>query len=128
MVLRDDAKDVGARNSRRIAALYAGPLASFEVVHGLLDRVMEVMRVPFVDAASLNAAGRTGKASGYSLVASNADRAFFPGRQASVMVGGVKVGTLGVVHPEVLGKFEPAIVHPCSALEIDLEWAMERVL
>ena len=33
--------------------------------------------------------------------------------------GGENIGTLGIVHPDVLQKFD--IVNPCSILELDLE-------
>jgi len=47
------------------------------------------------------------------------DPAFFPGRAADIMFNGKVIGQMGVVHPEVLGKFE--ITNPCAALEINLE-------
>ena len=66
------------------------------------------------------------------------DPAFFPGRAASIMyrapskksklaavkaalgaVQDAEIGTLGVLHPSVLEKFE--IGYPCSALEFNLE-------
>lgn len=44
----DPTKDVGARNVRRICALYSSATgAGFEVVHGLLDRVMTANGVAF---------------------------------------------------------------------------------
>ena len=36
-----------------------------------------------------------------------------------VVVGGKEVGIFGIVHPDVLSKFD--IVNPCSVLELDLE-------
>ena len=47
VVLKDVAKDVGARNKRHLCAVYYGVVPGFEVVHGLLDRVMQVLQVPF---------------------------------------------------------------------------------
>lgn len=37
---------VGARNERRLVAVYCAKESGFEVVHGLLNRVMEVLGVP----------------------------------------------------------------------------------
>jgi hypothetical protein len=37
--------DVGARNVRRMVASYTGLTAGFEVVHGLVDRVMTLVQV-----------------------------------------------------------------------------------
>ncbi|XP_020858476.1 phenylalanine--tRNA ligase beta subunit isoform X3 [Phascolarctos cinereus] len=45
--------------------------------------------------------------------------AFFPGRCAEVFVKGQSVGKLGVLHPDVITKFE--LTMPCSALEISVE-------
>uniref|UniRef100_A0A673A535 phenylalanine--tRNA ligase n=1 Tax=Sphaeramia orbicularis TaxID=375764 RepID=A0A673A535_9TELE len=44
---------------------------------------------------------------------------FFPGRCAEVFVHGKSVGRLGVLHPDVINRFE--LTMPCSALEIDIE-------
>uniref|UniRef100_A0A7N8WKJ2 Phenylalanine--tRNA ligase beta subunit n=1 Tax=Mastacembelus armatus TaxID=205130 RepID=A0A7N8WKJ2_9TELE len=44
---------------------------------------------------------------------------FFPGRCAEVFVRGKSVGRLGVLHPDVISRFE--LTMPCSALEIDIE-------
>jgi len=38
VMLQDAGSDVGARNERRVAALFTGPTAGFEVVHGIVDR------------------------------------------------------------------------------------------
>ena len=40
IVVKDDSQERKARNVRRCAALYTGRKAGFEVVHGLLDRLM----------------------------------------------------------------------------------------
>ncbi len=43
IVLQDPKNRVGARNQRNAAALYIGPTAGMEIIHGLVDRVMEVL-------------------------------------------------------------------------------------
>jgi phenylalanyl-tRNA synthetase beta chain len=68
---------------------------------------------PGTDAAAADA-----KTGGYSW-APSAHPSFFPGRQATVAVGGQEVGVFGVVHPEVLAAFD--VVNPVSALELNLE-------
>lgn len=45
--------------------------------------------------------------------------AFFPGRCAEIFVGGQSIGKLGVLHPDVITKFE--LTMPCSSLEINIE-------
>lgn len=117
VVLLDPARDVGARNCRRLLVLYSSTKAGFEVVHGVLDRVMQVMgvsadRVHGYTTEAFDA--RAGSADGAA-----ADGAWFPGRLARVLLRGVEVGRFGVVHPEVLAKFD--VVNPCSALELDVE-------
>uniref|UniRef100_A0A8D3CFW4 Phenylalanine--tRNA ligase beta subunit n=1 Tax=Scophthalmus maximus TaxID=52904 RepID=A0A8D3CFW4_SCOMX len=44
---------------------------------------------------------------------------FFPGRCAEIFVRGKSVGRLGVLHPDVINRFE--LTMPCSALEMDIE-------
>ena len=102
-------KDVGARNERRLCAVNYNKSPGFEVVHGLLDRIMQLLEVPF-DAT------KTG--SGYHLKAAD-DETFFPGRCAHVVVDGLPVGILGVLHPDVITGFDLNL--PCSALELNIE-------
>jgi phenylalanyl-tRNA synthetase beta chain len=56
VILKDDEAEVGARNERRLCAVNYNKHAGFEVVHGILDRVMQVLEVPW------------DKTNGYSLV------------------------------------------------------------
>lgn len=37
--------DVGARNNRRLCAVYYNKSPGFEVIHGLMDRVMQLLEV-----------------------------------------------------------------------------------
>lgn len=112
VVLKDEKKDVGAKNERRLCAINCNKTPGFEIIHGLLDRVMAVLDVtPTVDKEK-------DPAEGYHIRKSS-DPAYFPGRAAEVVYKGVKVGVMGVLHPEVLGKFE--IVNPCAAFEINIE-------
>lgn len=46
MVLLAPEREVGARNERRLVAVVCNKEAGFEVIHGLLNRVMEVLGVP----------------------------------------------------------------------------------
>lgn len=47
------------------------------------------------------------------------DSTFFPERCADVMYKGEKIGTLGILHPEVILEFD--LLLPCSCLEINIE-------
>lgn len=112
VVLLDENKDVGARNERRFCAINCNKTPGFEVIHGLLDRFMTILNVkPTQDKLKK-------PDEGYH-IRKGSDPAFFPGRTADVVYNGKVVGQMGVVHPEVLGKFE--ITNPCAAVEINLE-------
>uniref|UniRef100_A0A8C4YDS4 Phenylalanine--tRNA ligase beta subunit n=1 Tax=Gopherus evgoodei TaxID=1825980 RepID=A0A8C4YDS4_9SAUR len=106
IVVKDSTKDVGARNQRNLCAIYYNKNPGFEVIHGLLDRVMQLLAVP------------PSKESGYLIKAAE-DSAFFPGRCAEIFAKGQSIGKLGVLHPDVITKFE--LTMPCSALEINIE-------
>ena len=47
------------------------------------------------------------------------DPTYFPGRCADIIVKGKSIGRLGVLHPDVISKFELNL--PCAALEINIE-------
>jgi len=112
VVLKDDEKDVGARNERRLCAVNCGKTPGFEIIHGLLDRVMQILEVkPTED--------KQNKADEGYHIRKGTDGSLFPGRSAEVVYEGKVIGILGVLHPDVLGKFE--IVNPCAILEINVE-------
>ncbi|GJU10595.1 phenylalanine--tRNA ligase beta subunit, cytoplasmic [Tanacetum coccineum] len=108
----DETKDVGARNCRQLTALYCGATSGFELIHGLVDRIMEVTGNPFVlpgDSTVPN--------TGYYIEQSK-DPEFLEGRQASIIYKGKRIGTFGIVHPQVLENF--GIPDPCSLVELDI--------
>uniref|UniRef100_A0A3Q1AKV2 Phenylalanine--tRNA ligase beta subunit n=1 Tax=Amphiprion ocellaris TaxID=80972 RepID=A0A3Q1AKV2_AMPOC len=123
VVLKDETKDVGARNSRRFCAVYYNKSPGFEVIHGLLDRTMQLLEV------------KSARGEGYHIQAADEHvkfsthfsifpyiyyySTFFPGRCAEIIVRGKTVGRLGVLHPDVINRFE--LTMPCSAMEIDIE-------
>lgn len=112
VVLKTDERDVGAKNQRRFCAVHCNKTPGFEVIHGLLDQYMNVLDIkPTTD--KVNEPNQ-----GYH-IRKGEDGAFFPGRAAEVIYNGQPIGMMGVIHPEVLTKFE--IVHPCAALEINVE-------
>ncbi|KAI4882224.1 hypothetical protein NFI96_025672 [Prochilodus magdalenae] len=106
VILKDDSTEVGTRNNRRLCALYYNKSPGFEVIHGLLDRVMQLLEV------------RPDRKDGYYIQAAE-DSVFFPGRCAEVFAHGKSIGHLGVLHPNVISNFE--LNMPCSALEIDIQ-------
>lgn len=52
-------------------------------------------------------------------IVSPTDPTFFPGRCGQVIVNGKPVGIVGVLHPDVISRFDLNL--PCAALEIDIE-------
>ncbi len=46
VILLDDSTESGARNERRLAAVICSKESGFEIIHGLLNRIMEVLDVP----------------------------------------------------------------------------------
>jgi len=56
VVLNDPLAETGARNQRHLAAVYYNKHSGFEIVHGLLDRIMQLLEVPWKTGYSLRAA------------------------------------------------------------------------
>ncbi|KAK4686942.1 phenylalanyl-tRNA synthetase beta chain, partial [Tremellales sp. Uapishka_1] len=148
VAVQDRTAERQARNYRRLCALYMDRKAGFEVAHGLLDRVMQILSVPFIESA------KSEKPYGYYIAAVE-DATYLPGRAASIYYRpradvksaeptpsttsplhtlattlksalpsssssrDIVIGSLGILHPTVLTNFE--LSRPCSALEIDVE-------
>jgi len=127
VVLKAKEKDVGARNQRRLGALYYAKTPGFEIIHGLLDRIMQVLEAHFVLQTAEIPKDKRDKSIIYHLESRN-DSAYFPGRCAAISISigtenvGVsneEIGLMGVLHPDVIEAFELAM--PCSCLEITIE-------
>ncbi|VVC94492.1 unnamed protein product [Leptidea sinapis] len=106
VVLKDNNVETGARNERRLCAVYSGRSGGFQFVHGLLDRLMTLLGQPWSNTQ------------GYCLRQCS-DGAYFPGRCAEVFLKGDVIGKIGVIHPDVLAAFD--LTNPCSAVEINVE-------
>lgn len=114
VVFKDTSLERQSFNARHFAAIFAGKSSNFEIVHGLMDRLLKALRCEFK--------GTGGRA--YWLEATD-DSMFFPQRGAKIMYRETKgsepivLGTIGVFHPEVLEKFELPFV--CTGFEIDIQ-------
>ena len=97
--------DTGAKNVRKVTACVLDQVSNFEVIHGLLDLVMLKVGATFVKD--------------YCLENDCDDPRFLPTRGFSVILGGKKVGSMGVLHPDVLNNFE--IKYPVQSLELDFD-------
>ncbi|KAG5565415.1 hypothetical protein RHGRI_001338 [Rhododendron griersonianum] len=82
---------------------------SANLIHGLVDRVMEAIGCQFV---------QSGDNAGYYLERAD-EPEFLPGRQASIIYKGKRIGAFGIVHPEVLNNFD--IPDACSFVELNIE-------
>jgi len=138
VVFKDTSRERQARNERHAAAVWCNKSAGFEIVHGILDRAMKMLEVPRIASDAFKAE------TGY-YIKETSDPMYFPGRAATIFYrpapdkpktsplesikqriesvlhisDDIKIGTLGILHPTVLEKFE--IGFPCSALEFTLE-------
>jgi phenylalanyl-tRNA synthetase beta chain len=97
----DNTTDTGAKNHRKICIMQLNTQASFEVLHGTLGLLMTK-----IGAQTFNKKGEVDfKAFSLQEHAADEDKKYFPMRGANVLLGGQKIGTIGVLHPEVLDKF-----------------------
>ncbi|KAI9883670.1 MAG: hypothetical protein M1823_004552 [Watsoniomyces obsoletus] len=119
IALKDSSLERKSRNERHFAAAFCGKTSGFEVVHGLLDRIMSMLKSAFVTHEE----GLEGTdVDGYWIEEAD-DPTFFPGHAASIHVRlngqQSKIGIFGILHPTVLNRFE--LRYPVSTLEINLE-------
>ncbi|CCT71372.1 probable phenylalanine--tRNA ligase alpha chain [Fusarium fujikuroi] len=130
VVFKDESQERKARNERHFAAAWYGRTSGFEVVHGLLDRVLLMLRTAFLTheeglsgkSVDFEVKENPGKPDGYWIQELD-DATFFAGHAASVYLrlGGKerRIGEFGILHPTVLEKFD--LKYPVSTLEINLE-------
>ena len=111
-----------SRNERHFAAAWYGKTSGFEIVHGLLDRIMLMLKSTFITKEE-GLGDDTETAQFRYWIQEVNDKTFFPGHAASIHVGVGKqdyvVGVFGILHPTVLEKFE--LKYPVSTLEMNLE-------
>lgn len=130
---------VGAKNVRKLAAVYAGPTSGFEIIHGLVDRIMTLTEVApeaeYVSTSVKKAQAeeeryRVSKEGWFYTIAplpadAHEFNMYFAGRAAQVLVTKpgsdqkIRLGTFGILHPNVLKNFD--ILYPSSVMELDLE-------
>jgi len=127
-------KDLGqerkSRNERHFAAAWYGKTSGFEIVHGLLDRVLLMLKTAFL----IHEGGLEGKEPDYKVTEEPSkpdgywieeidEPTFFAGHGAAIYLRlsgkTVRIGEFGILHPTVLEKFE--LKYPVSTLELNLE-------
>ncbi|RDW84581.1 hypothetical protein BP6252_02171 [Coleophoma cylindrospora] len=119
-----------SKNERHFAAAWYGKTSGFEIVHGLLDRVLLMLKTAFVTHEE----GLEGKKLQYDVkedpskpdgywIEEIDEPTFFSGHAAAIFLRlngkAVRIGEFGILHPTVLDKFE--LRYPVSTLEINLE-------
>ncbi|KAI9811389.1 MAG: phenylalanine--tRNA ligase subunit beta [Thelocarpon impressellum] len=119
VAFKDESLERKSRNERHFAAAWCGKTSGFEVVHGLLDRVMAMLKSAFIRHEE----GLEGKGTDGYWIEEVDDPTFFPGHAAAIHVRArgeeAVVGAFGIMHPSVLEKFE--LRYPVSTLEMNLE-------
>lgn len=79
VAFKDPSAERKSRNERHFAAAWCGKTSGFEVVHGLLDRLMMMLSV------GLTEQGKMEKQMGY-WIEETKEETYFPGRAANVLV------------------------------------------
>ncbi|KJX96861.1 phenylalanyl-tRNA synthetase like protein [Zymoseptoria brevis] len=118
---QDKSLERRSRNERHFAAAWYGKSSGFEQVHGLMDRIMLMLRAKFIEKAE-DREKVTHKQRYWIEEVENPT--YLAGHAAAIMLsldGGVpaRIGTFGILHPTVLKHFD--LPFPTSTLEINLE-------
>ena len=110
-----------SRNERRFAAAWYGKTSGFETVHGLLDRVLLMLKTAFLThdeglkgkKLEFEVTEDPSKADGYWIEEID-EPTFFPGHAAAIYLRlsgkQVRIGEFGILHPTVLENFELRLV------------------
>ncbi|KAI9897085.1 hypothetical protein N3K66_008107 [Trichothecium roseum] len=112
---KDSSQERKARNERHFAAAFCSKTSGFEMVHGLLDRIMMMLRIKNIDTDNQNS-------DGYWIEELHEDT-FFHGYAAAILLRqngkAGRIGEFGILHPSVLEKFD--LKFPISTLEFNME-------
>lgn len=120
VVFKDDKLERKAYNERHWAAIYVGKNSGFEIIQGLLGKIMQTFRTEWIADYGAAASGR-----GYWIEEDDSVKTYFPGRGAKVMFRSKEgaepkqIGHLGVLHPEVMMNFD--VPFAASFVEVNAE-------
>jgi len=140
VVVRDNDKEVGARNERRCAALICDNKSSFETIHGLIDHVLiklgcrsdVALKEDALAADKAKAAGHPAKkpfkGKVYALTPGE-DPMFLAGMCANIVIEDTVIGVAGVLRPDVCdppmptdgGKKAWSLRLPVTCMEFNVE-------
>ncbi|KAI5966877.1 FRS1 [Candida pseudojiufengensis] len=119
IVLKDDSLERRAFNQKNWAAIYAGKTSGFEYIQGLLGKIMQTMRTPWLENP------KDDKRRGYWIEEDKSKTTFFEGRGAKILFRSKdnneakEIGSIGVLHPEVMNFFD--IPYAASSVELNAE-------
>ncbi|KAH7360609.1 hypothetical protein BKA65DRAFT_473754 [Rhexocercosporidium sp. MPI-PUGE-AT-0058] len=106
VAFKDESLERKSRNERHFAAAWYGKTSGFEVVHGLLDRVLLMLKTAFVTHEE---GLESKKIDGYWIEEID-EPTFFAGHAAAIYLRvdgkAERIGEFGILHPTVLDKFE----------------------
>ncbi|CCD26087.2 phenylalanine--tRNA ligase subunit beta NDAI_0G03100 [Naumovozyma dairenensis CBS 421] len=120
VVFKNNSLERKAYNERHWGAIYVGKNSGFEIIQGLLGKIMQTFRTEWIADYG---AGSTGR--GYWIEQDDSLSTYFPGRGARVMFRSKEgenakvVGNLGVLHPEVMNNFD--VPFAASFVELNAE-------
>lgn len=120
VVFKNDALERKAYNERHWGAIYVGKTSGFEIIQGLLGKLMQTFRTEWIADF-----GKANAARGYWIEPTDEHATYFPGRGANVIFRareGIQpqvIGTLGVLHPEVMKNFD--VPYAASFVELNTE-------
>ncbi len=111
-----------SRNERHFAAAYLGKGSGFEVVHGLMDRIMLMLKSAFITSEE-GLESKKPEETTYWIEEAD-EPTFYEGHAADIYLrigskSAQKIGVFGILHPTVLEKFE--LKYPVSTLELNIE-------
>ncbi|CAF0808528.1 unnamed protein product [Rotaria sp. Silwood1] len=101
----------GSRYERCLCEIYYNHTPGFEIIHGLLDRIMTLVKVSYNE-------NKTNDIDDY-LNNQYENSVFFPDQHAEIIVYGKNLDAIGVLHPNVIEHF--GLKSPCSILELNIE-------
>ncbi|CCE62679.1 hypothetical protein TPHA_0D00350 [Tetrapisispora phaffii CBS 4417] len=120
VVFKNEQLERKAYNERHWGAIYVGKNSGFEIIQGLLGKIMQTFRTNWLIDYGVSSSGR-----GYWIEEDKSLTTYFEGRGARIMFRSKEgeqaqqIGHLGVLHPEVMNNFD--IPHAASYVEINAE-------
>lgn len=120
VVFKNEALERKAYNERHWAAVYVGKNSGFEIIQGLLGKIMQTFRTNWIADFGAASSGR-----GYWIQQDDSLTTYFPGRGAKVVFRSKEgaepqvIGQLGVLHPEVMNNFD--LPYAASFVELNSE-------